>query len=154
MYEQYGGGQYCGTIAVLSLQFLWNMEANMYLDEEGKQEDRKSAKKWKYSQLQGSDCSLYQHWKLFSLWYCHKRSFINFKVVSETPATWSVTGANNHSLVCHWLVWFVVLCCVPVVHIATFTAKESSNNWTSCLISVFFGFAAGIGDILDQLGDE
>jgi len=45
MYEQYGGGQCCGTIAVLSLQFLWNMEANMYLDEEGKQEDRKSAKK-------------------------------------------------------------------------------------------------------------
>jgi len=56
--------------------------------------------------------------------------FINFKVVSETPAMWSVTGATNHSLVCHWLVWFVFPCCVPVVHIATFTAKENSNNST------------------------
>jgi len=41
--------------------------------------------------------------------------FINFKVFSESPATWSVTGANNHSLVCHWLVWFVFPCCVLVV---------------------------------------
>jgi len=39
-------GEVSVTIAVLSLQFLWNMEANMYLDEEGKQKDRKSAKKW------------------------------------------------------------------------------------------------------------
>ena len=80
--------------------------------------------------------------------------FINFKVVSETPAMWSVTGATNHSLVCHWLVWFVFPCCVPVVHIPTFTAEENSNNSTSCLISIFLGFAAEIGDILDQLGDE
>ena len=148
-------GEVSVTIYIYCLQFLWNMEANMYLDEEGKQKI--------VSQLRNEILTVTGIWLLsvsaleiiFSMILSQKEIFINFKVVIETPATWSVAGATNHSLVRHWLVWFLFPCYVPVVHIATFTAKENSNNSTSCLISVFLVLQLRLEIFWTmQLGDE